>query len=474
LWCDNQGAAEKLANPHPLPTQLGNVVARMLSAKALLAEEFDIRVGWLPAEHNSGATNLVSKLNRRADELARRAVDGSVRWRLPRSWTEPTSVHMAHEGRVCATTDNLQPLYDQRVPDMVNHNRPFYPWVGRGTMPSVLVEAWHAICPLHPVEHAMAKLASCLSTVEDLYVTEGPTECGNCGEPVEAEGFHKARDCVGLIWCWAQVLQGLSDWVDKNLAGASIVQTGPAAAVMRGGRPLCMLVWEHPRSQARFDQCGTPTWVVNHAYYISEELYEQLAEKRVLGVQAKPFVLQVFLSVARYGWTKGDAQTPVPAAASQVEAKLLQLWRDASYPGPIQLPIRSVHIPAVFMNGVLPVLQVLLNAVVVFDTVLHQQGATIYMTTTGHGGALEAVRTSLRPTAAIQPSTMGIFDQVQRWPENLGFALEVQPTDTAQQWVIVWRAGRAPGARIQWHYKWILRTLAVWGSTVLRQTQVVL
>ena len=102
-WCDNKAAATSLNNRSVLAPPYVFYTSVLATAE-LEFEHNNFSVGWGPAQHDTGSKSVLAKVNKKADQEARLALESkdTQKWVVPESWLDGPTVVLSVGGAVIA------------------------------------------------------------------------------------------------------------------------------------------------------------------------------------------------------------------------------------------------------------------------------------------------------------------------------------------------------------------------------------
>ena len=158
-WCDNMSGAEQ-SNDRNILQNLYTVQGRVMSHLEVLHNRNEFQCGWMPAEHDTKAAGLLSKLNKIADEEAECGVQGeqSKKWKVPHTWIDGETRLLSIKGAVIVNVkEAARRVYQwhdvtQREGEEIRPYKFWTWWQAAGESKKM----WTHRCPLHP--HITARI----------------------------------------------------------------------------------------------------------------------------------------------------------------------------------------------------------------------------------------------------------------------------------------------------------------------------
>ena len=250
-WCDNKSGAEQ-SNDRNILQNLYTVQGRVLSHLEILHHRNEFQCGWMPAEHDTKAVGLLSKLNKIADEEAECGVQGeqSKKWKVPHTWLDGDTRLLSIKGAVIVNVkDAARRVYQwhdvtQREGEEISPYKFWSWWQAAGESKKM----WTHWCPLHPHITARIMMTARYHSWDEFYIgDEGQGTCQLCGQQYRSKECHQYRDCPAL---WAMIPDIMNDMVtfiaSKARKGVTTVPTWGGLCVQRANTEV-PIRWCHPK-----------------------------------------------------------------------------------------------------------------------------------------------------------------------------------------------------------------------------------
>ena len=247
-WCDNKGAVQILSSPH-LDRPPGTITNALVSWDLTVGATRAMRVGWCPAQHDTGHQGVLSDLNSRADAIARGAVEGTngAQWVVPRVWGEGVSMILFRRGVCVADTKRATGQEFEWLARPSPNDTPPLPEVESLRPNATFLRMWHKCSPLSPQDQAFVALVCRFGATAPSYVAqEGKGVCERCAQDTECLRRHRLFTCPSVQWGWGGGIQELVTYLAKVKRHAVVVERGWGGVAMHGDAGKVFLLFGTP------------------------------------------------------------------------------------------------------------------------------------------------------------------------------------------------------------------------------------
>ena len=238
----------------PMATACVELLQRVEAAEELHVAR-NWTVGWSAAQHDTGATDVVSMVNKRADEisnLARVAKRNDHRWHVPQSWIDRDTLFWKQgDAIICDVWPMAKRDFVWGPKNKVHNVENVHPVpVPPERQPDKqLRTTWETVSPLLPRDAVMAKLSrACQDLTQFQADGEGSGECARCGMHVAVQRHHLIHECPVVQRHWRAAVDAVAALIQKQLkARARLLRAWRGVLLERPPTvPVVYVGWTQP------------------------------------------------------------------------------------------------------------------------------------------------------------------------------------------------------------------------------------